>query len=65
VSYIEVSNRDYGFFDADALKAKGSEFNERYVNADPFPHIVLDNFFTPSILDMCLENFPQAPDPDS
>lgn len=65
MSYIEVSNRDYGFFNAEAVKAKGTELQEQYVNADPFPHIVLDDFVTPSALEMCLENFPSSPDPDS
>ncbi|MHA7872949.1 MAG: 2OG-Fe(II) oxygenase, partial [Hyphococcus sp.] len=33
--------------------------------AEPFPHIVIDDFISPAILDACLEFFPDAPDPDS
>ena len=65
MSYIDIPNTEYGFFDAEALKTKGQELHERYNNAMPFPHIVLDNIFTPAILDQCLEHFPAEPDPDS
>lgn len=65
MSYIELSSADYGFADAVALREKGRELQEKYVSNDPFPHIVIDNFVTPSVLDMCLEEFPNKPDPDS
>jgi 2OG-Fe(II) oxygenase superfamily len=32
--------------------------HERYVGAKPYPHIVLDDFFDPSLLDLVLAEFP-------
>ncbi|MEE2690572.1 MAG: 2OG-Fe(II) oxygenase [Pseudomonadota bacterium] len=65
MSYLEVIDREHGQFDAKVLKEKGLELRESYVNADPFPHIVIDDFLPASILDLCLEQFPAAPDPAS
>lgn len=65
MSYIAISSADYGFADALALKEKGRELREAYVGADPFPHIVIDDFVTPAILEACLQDFPDRPDPDS
>src|ERR1700677_4486973 len=30
-----------------------------YSNAEPYPHVVFDNFFDPRILDLVLEEFPK------
>ena len=32
--------------------------SKQYQESEPFPHIVLDNFFTEEILDKVLSNFP-------
>lgn len=63
--YLDVIDRSFGQFDAAALKEKGLELRESYVNADPFPHIVIDDFLPEAVLERCLEQFPGAPDPDS
>lgn len=65
MSYLEVIDRDHGLFDAAALEDRGRELRDAYVSASPFPHIVIDDFLPASILDLCLEHFPVAPDPDS
>lgn len=65
MSYIEITDPSFGFFDATALKEKGVDLHDQYVNADPFPHIVIDDFISPDVLNACLEFFPDAPDPDS
>jgi len=36
----------------------GSAYS-KYINAKPFPHLVLDNFFDPQIVDSVLAEFPQ------
>lgn len=36
----------------------GRSYAERYENADPFPHIVLDGVFRPEALDAVLDEFP-------
>jgi 2OG-Fe(II) oxygenase superfamily len=33
--------------------------HERYVSATPYPHVVLDDFFDPALLDLILGEFPQ------
>jgi hypothetical protein len=33
---------------------------ETYANAKPFPHIVMDNFFDPALLEGVLEEFPKS-----
>ncbi len=65
MSYIEVTDKQFGFFDALALREKGFDLKDKYTGADPFPHIVIDDFCSPEILDACIEAFPQTPDPDS
>ncbi len=65
MTYINITDPSFGFFDATVLKEKGVDLHDRYVNADPFPHIVMDDFVSPEILDACLDYFPDAPDPDS
>lgn len=65
MSYLEISDNQYGFFDADALKEKGDDLHDQYVSADPFPHIVIDDFASSAILDECINYFPDAPDPES
>lgn len=65
MSYIEISNLNYGFSDPALVKDKGLDLSERYQTAEPFPHIVIDNFLSPEILEACLEDFPKGADPDS
>ncbi|MGE0408446.1 MAG: 2OG-Fe(II) oxygenase [Amphiplicatus sp.] len=65
MSYITVSDADYGFLDPASLAEKGRDLAERYRSNAPFPHIVIDDFITPALLDACLAAFPSAPDPDS
>ena len=65
MSYIEIADSNYGFPDAAVLKDKGLDLHDDYVNADPFPHIVIDDFLSPSALEACLEDFPREADPDS
>ncbi len=65
MSYITIADPDFGFFDASALSEKGHDLHEQYVSAQPFPHIVIDDFCSPEILDDCIKNFPADPDPDS
>jgi len=65
MSYIEITDPSFGFFEAAALKNKGADLHQQYVSANPFPHIVIDDFISPDVLNACLEFFPDAPDPDS
>lgn len=46
--------------DARRLSETASRHREAYAAAEPFPHIVLDQFFPEEILDAILEEFPPA-----
>jgi len=41
------------------MKEIGASANKIYANAKPYPHIVLDDFFDPEIVDGILEEFPK------
>jgi hypothetical protein len=49
------------WFDPDRLLRAGLALHERYDAAEPFPHIVLEDFLPPERVDAILEAFP-APD---
>jgi len=46
-------------FNTKELMYKANTFKNDYLNANPFPHIVLDNFFNEKSLDLLIENFPK------
>jgi Rps23 Pro-64 3,4-dihydroxylase Tpa1-like proline 4-hydroxylase len=46
-------------FDADYLTNLAEQHCEAYANAQPFPHIVLDNFMPAAVLEDVLEEFPK------
>lgn len=62
LSEIDTEN---GFIAPDAVKTKGSELTEQYNSAKPFPHIVIDDFLPPALLEMCLTEFPTSPGSDA
>jgi Rps23 Pro-64 3,4-dihydroxylase Tpa1-like proline 4-hydroxylase len=40
------------------LESLITQYHEQYINAKPFPHVVIDDFLPESILDQILEEFP-------
>jgi Rps23 Pro-64 3,4-dihydroxylase Tpa1-like proline 4-hydroxylase len=56
------SRGDFFFFDADALRAQARDAARRYAKADPFPHVVIDDFLPEHVAKAVLEEFP---DPSS
>ena len=65
MAYLQSDPADITLFDIAALKEKGRELADGYAAAQPFPHTVIDDFLPPSLVDLCLANFPSQPDPDS
>lgn len=65
MTYIEIENTEFGFFDAEKLVKSGVDLHDEYISAKPFPHIIIDDFCSPEILKKCLEFFPEQPDPAS
>ncbi|HWJ69683.1 MAG TPA: 2OG-Fe(II) oxygenase [Sphingobium sp.] len=51
---------DYISFDDEASKAAGAALAERYQNAAPFPHIVMDDFLPVDFLRGLLGDFPDS-----
>jgi hypothetical protein len=47
------------FLPLSRMKEVGASAHSSYINARPFPHIVFDDFFDPSLLDLVLAEFPQ------
>lgn len=47
------------YFEPEKLLPLAEKLHAPYVQADPFPHIVIDNFLPAPVLDKILEEFPQ------
>ncbi len=47
-----------GILDLDALEQDVSELHERYMAAEPYPHIVFDDFLEPTALQAAIDEFP-------
>lgn len=62
MSYLNVSDTHLGLFDPESVEKKGPELSAQYNAAKPFPHIVIDDFLSPEILDLCLKEFPKQLD---
>src|SRR5262245_4732389 len=62
VPFLYEMNESNGLISSDIWKEKGDDLRERYQNADPFPHIVIDEFLPPDLLDTCLAEFPVGSD---
>jgi hypothetical protein len=46
----------------DVLMQRARELHDQYVNAKPFPHIAIDDFFPPAVVDAVLAEFPKPGD---
>lgn len=46
------------FFDTQKLKALAERHRDAYRNAQPFPHIVIDNFLPQDVVDLLYKEFP-------
>jgi 2OG-Fe(II) oxygenase superfamily len=64
MSYLAMSDTKLGLFEADSVQSKGLELTQQYNQAQPFPHIVIDDFLPPDILELCLKQFPKELDRD-
>jgi 2OG-Fe(II) oxygenase superfamily len=64
MSYLEMYDTKLGLFNAKTTQEKGLELTETYNNAKPYPHISIDDFLPPEVLEMCVRLFPKALDED-
>lgn len=58
MTYLSEMDDKFGFVDPEQVSTRGAELSEQYNSADPFPHIVIDEFLPASILEKCLKEFP-------
>ena len=62
--YLPGNSEDPFVFDFESVRNLGSELREKYMGGDPFPHVVIDDFFAPEVIIYVLDNFPTKLDPD-
>lgn len=60
MTFLSEMNWKTGFIDAETVQEKGRELSDNYNRAEPFPHIVIDEFLPRPIIDMCLAEFDRA-----
>lgn len=58
MSFLAEMDQFLGVISDDIRKDKGSDLRESYVNAEPFPHIVINDFLPEAVLERCLSEFP-------
>jgi Rps23 Pro-64 3,4-dihydroxylase Tpa1-like proline 4-hydroxylase len=58
--YLNEMEEEFGLVSSNIDREKGSELHESYQQADPFPHIVIENFLPPNVLEVCLKDFPAS-----
>jgi hypothetical protein len=63
--FLSEMDAEVGLLPPEAAKTKGKELTEQYNSASPFPHIFIDDFLPPKLLESCLAAFPGGPDPDN
>jgi hypothetical protein len=55
-----TSKNGYLALDSDECREFGRSLAEKYHEAKPFPHVVLDDFLEPSVLQKVIEDFPPS-----
>lgn len=56
--FLKEIDPENGFIPIDSVRSLGKDLNAQYNAADPFPHIVIDEFVAPQLLENCLADFP-------
>lgn len=57
MTFLSPMDPQTGLVDRAAAHKLGLEHREAYNQAEPFPHIVIDDFLPPEIIESCLEHF--------
>lgn len=55
---IQTDNKNSFFLDTELAKKIGSSLHGQYIQANPFPHIVINNFLPDELIKQILNNFP-------
>jgi hypothetical protein len=56
--FISEMNSSDGLIACDLSPEKGRDLCRAYNSAEPYPHIVIEDFLPPAVLDRCLAEFP-------
>lgn len=59
MAYLTEMDPESGLLPAKLDRKKGSELQEAYSAASPFPHVVIEDFLPAAILERCLAEFPR------
>lgn len=62
MAYLHEMNEQNGFIRSDIDREKGSELRGAYQSGEPYPHVIIDDFLPPDILETCLREFPDGSD---
>jgi hypothetical protein len=57
MTFLTELNGETGLFDAKAMREKGKDLNAAYVSAQPFPHIMIEDFLPRPLIDLCIAEF--------
>ncbi|MGX9787491.1 2OG-Fe(II) oxygenase [Mycobacterium sp. MMS18-G62] len=58
MTFLSEMDQETGLLDEAKVIDKGRDLRKTYQDADPFPHIAIDDFLPESILERCLAEFP-------
>ena len=58
--FLNSMDPETGLVDRAASREAGRELHDRYAAADPFPHIVIDDFLPDPVARLCLDEFDAA-----
>jgi len=59
MTFLADMDGETGFLPAHIGREKGADLHAQYQDAQPFPHIVIDDFLPAGILETCLREFPK------
>src|SRR5512141_1995020 len=58
--FLAEADTKLGFFAPDAVDKRGADLSADYKAAKPFPHIVIDDFLPPELLEACIKHLEAA-----
>lgn len=60
MAFLSEMDAQSGLVDPEAARQKGLDLRDTYKSADPFPHVVIDDFLPRPIIDMCIAEFDRS-----
>ncbi len=60
MTFLDAMDPRTGLVEQSAVRETGTQFREQYNRAEPFPHVVIEDFLPRPIIDMCIAEFDQS-----